>query len=468
MYTRFVFHVSALLILLFISSCKKDKVEPTNLTPPAGTIALEASTQRMGDPDKGYEYLIYGDFIDSGIPLDLYLNTLGSGVENLLNRTGDNAKVNHDFTAVDAFNGARVAVANCFACHAQKLNGELIIGLGNSLADYTLDQSQIVPFLDATIKSNYGEESKEWEAFQPFRKAIVAVGPEIKLNIRGVNPADKITAVLAAHRYQDDLSWDVEELLEVPDETIPSDVPAWWLLKKKNAMFATGVGQGDFARLMMASSILTLQDSTKAREVDEKFVDVVAFINSIEPPKFPQAIDQEMADRGEMIFYEKCAKCHGTYGAEETYPNLLIPLDLVQTDPVLTQSNFAYPVLVNWYNGSWFGQAPNAAKLVPYEGYVAPPLDGVWATAPYLHNGAVSTLEDLLNSVQRPTYFKRAFDESDYNFETVGWNYEVQESGGDSNIFDTTLKGYGNGGHRFGDSLNEMERKDLIEYLKTL
>ncbi|MCB0577028.1 MAG: hypothetical protein KDC61_20890, partial [Saprospiraceae bacterium] len=109
-------------------------------------------------------------------------------------------------------------------------------------------------------------------------------------------------------------------------------------------------------------------------------------------------------------------------------------------------------------------------QLLPNSGYVAPPLDGIWATAPYLHNGSVPTLEDLLNSPQRPAYWKRTFDntEAEYDKVKVGWKYSVETSQADADTYNTTLAGYRNQGHTFGDVLGADDRKALIEYLKTL
>jgi len=85
-----------------------------------------------------------------------------------------------------------------------------------------------------------------------------------------------------------------------------------------------------------------------------------------------------------------------------------------------------------------------------------------------LHNGSVPTLSGVLNSNSRPKYWSRTFDDADINSIDVGWNYMIQNSKFNKNTYDTTLKGYGNSGHTFGDSLTENERKAVIEYLKTL
>jgi len=458
--------------LVLIQSCKKNDDEsipdPPNTEPPLGTTFIEPSAQRSGDAQAGYEYLIYGDYVDAGIPYDLYINIFGTNTENLLQRTGDNEILAPGVTALNAPNGVRVVATNCMQCHAQKINGDFVMGLGNSVADFTTDQSNNAQTLDLGVQFTYGANSLEYEAFEPFGRALTAIGPHIVAPKVGLNPAAKLAVVLAAHRDINDLSWQSSPLIPIPDETITSDVPPWWVMKKKNALFYSAGGMGDFARISMASSLMTLQDSTKARAVEQKFVDVMAYIKTLEPPVYPKTIDQEKLARGEVLFEYNCVACHGYHGANSTYPNLLVELDKVGTDPVLAGSNYTDEAFRQWYNNSWFSTFPAAAQFNPGAGYIAPPLDGIWASAPYLHNGSVPTLEDLLDSSQRPVYWERSFDTSDYDFEKVGWNYEVQSGANTKKIYDTTLLGYGNGGHTFGDHFTEEERSDLIEYLKSI
>ncbi|MEL6133964.1 MAG: hypothetical protein AAFR59_11425, partial [Bacteroidota bacterium] len=101
-------------------------------------------------------------------------------------------------------------------------------------------------------------------------------------------------------------------------------------------------------------------------------------------------------------------------------------------------------------------------------GYMAPPLDGIWATAPYLHNGSVPDLWSLLDSKARPTYWQRTAESEDYTLEKVGWNYTDRNNPRGKWTYDTTLPGSSNVGHYFGDTLSTSERWAMIEYLKTL
>lgn len=460
---------SLLGILVLITACNED--EPVFEPEPSLSYKvtyIEPSAQRDGDATAGYDYLVNGNYVSSGFPLDLYKNVFGEDPSNPLGRTGDNATIRYDYTAVTASNGTKIAVANCLQCHAQMLNGELIVGLGNSVGDFTTDQSQLVPLVDMTITNLYGANSPEWEAYEPFRTSILAIAPHLVTDVVGVNPADNLAALLAAYRDRHDLSWQTEPDLTIPNELVPTDVPAWWLMKKKNATLFSGAGRGDFARIFMASGLLTLSDSAEARTIDSHFGDVMAYLKSIEPPAYPEAVDQTLAAQGQQLFSEHCEYCHGTYGTNETYPNLLVGMETIGTDPLLAESNFSYQVFVDWYNTSWFGQEPNKAELIPGDGYVAQPLDGIWATAPYLHNGSVPTLEDLLNSTQRPTYWRRTLNTNDYDYTKVGWNYTIENEKVDKNTYDTTKLGFGNQGHTFGDDLTTEERTALIEYLKTL
>ena len=183
---------------------------------------------------------------------------------------------------------------------------------------------------------------------------------------------------------------------------------------------------------------------------------------------YPGPVNKALAAQGKEIFNVTCRKCHGDYEEGGQYPNLLIPESIIQTDSLLFKSNYQNPQFVDWFNKSWYATTDHPARLQSYNGYIAPPLDGVWATAPYLHNGSVPTLEALLNSAERPTYWQRDLKHPQYDYNNVGWQYTTKAAPGSKKVYNTTLPGYGNYGHTFGDALNADARKALIEYLKTL
>jgi hypothetical protein len=105
------------------------------------------------------------------------------------------------------------------------------------------------------------------------------------------------------------------------------------------------------------------------------------------------------------------------------------------------------------------------------DGYLAQPLDGIWLTGPYLHNGSVPTLDDLLKPpAERPRAFLRGLDEID----TVRGGYRaptcnpVAVASPDGWCFDTARAGNSNEGHAYGSDLSADERKALVAYLLSL
>jgi mono/diheme cytochrome c family protein len=430
-------------------------------------VAIPPSKQRIGDAQKGYDYLITGDYVKGGIPINVYF--LGAGLQKTyLQREGLNKKLSHEYTAITAANGEVIVAPNCLQCHAQVFNDQLVIGLGNSLIDFTEGEklnTKNIELLEKILKLN---APKQYEASAAFLNVTKTISPFLFAQTKGVNTADRLAAVLVAHRDPSDFKWKDEAQLGIPNEVIPTDTPPWWLLKKKNAMFYNGFGRGDFGRFLMASNLLTVNDTAESKTVDAHMPDVLAYLYSLKAPKYPNTINETLAANGRMLFEQNCSSCHGTYGDKEAYPNFLIPESIIQTDSFLYKSNYSNPQFVNWFNKSWFTQGDHPAQLQPFAGYIAPPLDGIWVTAPYLHNGSVPTLEALLNSKLRPTYWSRDFDHPQYDYEVVGWKFTAQNRPGNSSVYNTALPGYGNYGHYFGDALTEGERKAVIEYLKTL
>ena len=189
-------------------------------------VSIPLSRQRSGDSVNGYNYLVTGNYLKSGIPLSFY--KFGFGKDSMdLHRSGLNKNVNYSFTVVSAPNGEKVVAPNCLQCHAQVFDSTLIVGLGNTFIDFTDNRSATVRFAEKALQSNNGN-IKKYEAAKSFIDAIKMVSPQLVVPTKGVNVADRLAALLIAHRDPKTLKWTDSQLLRVPAQVIPTDVPAWW------------------------------------------------------------------------------------------------------------------------------------------------------------------------------------------------------------------------------------------------
>ena len=168
------------------------------------------------------------------------------------------------------------------------------------------------------------------------------------------------------------------------------------------------------------------------------------------------------ARRGQAIAKENCAACHAS-----ARTGTVVPLDEIGTDRGRIDT-WGERAAVE-ANKVVKDMGIERAGLVeaPLTGYVAQFLDGIWLRAPYLHNGSVPTLADLLTPpAQRPQSFWRGYDL--YDPARVGFVVQGVDAQQAGTAFDTRLRGNGNAGHDFGTTLPDADKAALLEYLKTL
>jgi hypothetical protein len=110
------------------------------------------------------------------------------------------------------------------------------------------------------------------------------------------------------------------------------------------------------------------------------------------------------------------------------------------------------------------GEDADCMETLETAQYRSRPLNGVWATGPFLHNGSVVSLRDLL---EPPEKRKTKFIVGDSDFDPVNVGF-VEPLDGDGHVFDTSLPGNSNSGHVYGTQLPEDSKRAIIEYLKTL
>ena len=248
------------------------------------------------------------------------------------------------------------------------------------------------------------------------------------------------------------------------------DAPPWWHYKKRKMLYIDGFTEKHH-RALMPFIMVKQNDGKKFRGFENDFKNIQTFIESVEPPKYPHPIDQRLAESGRVLFEENCASCHGFYGEKPTYPEKVVPIEEIGTDKVrFTALSKGYR---NNYAKSWLTDYGKAKSLVEPEGYVAPPLDGIWATAPYFHNGSVPTLAGILAPKKRPAIWQRTVQKLDKTGVGIMYNTLKKFPKGLTAaqrrlIFDTSNHGKSNGGHRFAEDLTDEQHNRIIEYLKTL
>ena len=337
---------------------------------------------------------------------------------------------------------------DCMVCHGGSIGGTSYVGLGNTtldlkalLDDLTRADGRRLPPSLFTLNSTRGT----------VNAGTISV---ILLSLRNAN--------LSKRLFPLPLAANIPEL----------DVPAWWTLGRKATMYQDGRTDARSARSNM-QFLLGEKSLDEFKALEPTFRDIQAYLKSLKPPKYPFPIDTSKAARGQAVFARNCTKCHGTYGPDGEYPGKIVDLDVIGTDPARALG--ISDRLITHYNSTWFGEDYPVSETMT--GYQAPPLDGIWSTAPYLHNGSVPTLALLLDSAKRPPRFQRppSTDFDHYDQVDVGWKFETFSSVPSGltapqarYFYDTARFGLANGGHRFGDRLGDGERSDLIEYLKTL
>ena len=189
---------------------------------------------------------------------------------------------------------------------------------------------------------------------------------------------------------------------------------------------------------------------------------VEQFMRDFQPPAYPFPIDSALADQGKLVFDSTCATCHA-FGGERT--GTVIPIDEIGTDrhrlDMWTQA------AVDAYSDFSDGYSYDFQELQKTDGYVSVALDGLWLRAPYLHNGSVPYLPDLLETPENRTpRFYRGYDV--YDPDKVGFTAEGPNAEEQGVLYDTTVTANSNEGHLYGTDLPAEQKTALVEYLKTL
>jgi hypothetical protein len=246
------------------------------------------------------------------------------------------------------------------------------------------------------------------------------------------------------------------------DDTIGNaDMVPLWNLKPRRAMPLHWDGLTTSLHESVLSSAIGDGASRKSVAL-ANLGRIEQWLMDLPPPRYPFDIDASLAARGEPVYRQNCATCHAPGGklAGAVIPAAEIGTDDHRLKMWTAEAASAYNAFANGYQWDFSGFRKT-------NGYVAVPLEGIWLRAPYLHNGSVASLHDLLESPeQRQKVFYRGYDL--YDPARVGFVSDGPIAARIGTRYDTTQQGNGNGGHLYGVTLSADEKRVLIEFLKTL
>jgi len=189
---------------------------------------------------------------------------------------------------------------------------------------------------------------------------------------------------------------------------------------------------------------------------------IQSFLMNAPVPPYPFDVDEELASAGAQVFLNNCADCHAIGGSRT---GSVIPIEEVGTDRHRMDSWTEASVTA--YNSYADEYSWSFSHFQKNEGYNATLLDGIWLRGPYLHNGSVPSLTDLLEPPQsRPQVFWRGYDV--YDQERIGFVTQGEDAERYGWRLDVSVPGNSNSGHLYGTGLTPEEKRSLVEYLKTL
>jgi hypothetical protein len=250
------------------------------------------------------------------------------------------------------------------------------------------------------------------------------------------------------------------------DEIIgTTDLPSIWMQEPRKGMQLhwdgnnTSVEERNKSAALGAGVTPVTIDLGRIKRIED-------WLLHLEPPAYPFGINQDLASSGQMLYRQHCSSCHGENGRNFTGPYVghVDPIGQIGTDPHRLDS-FTYTLAAN-QNTLYAGYPWRFTQFRKTFGYANMPLDGIWLRAPYLHNGSVPTLRDLLEPPEnRPKVFYRGDDV--YDKIKVGFRSDVPDENGRRFFkYDTTLIGNANAGHLYGATLPAKDKDAIVEFLK--
>ena len=378
------------------------------------------------------------------------------------------------FSKKNVFGSARVAI-NCAFCHTATYrtapNAPRVIVPGG--ASHQAAPQAYSRFLEAAAADPRFNASDMLEAIGrmgrlSWTESLLYRTVYIPATRRGLN------------RHRDEFSWmeqrpawgrgridplnpfKYRQLGQPMDQTIGnSDMTPLWSLGLRDGRALHWDGLNPSLDEVLISSAIGNGASVKSVDLDS-LQRIGAWLRELKPPRYPYPTDAALAQAGAAVFAAQCAACHAPAGARM---GSVIPIEEVGTDRHRLDTWSAASAAA--FNAVGEGRPWQFKSFRKTDGYVAMPIVGVWLNAPYLHNGSVPSLTDLLEPPdQRPARFYRGYDV--YDPGRVGFVSESADARAAGDLFETNQPGNANSGHLYGTTLPPEQKAALIEYLKTL
>lgn len=406
---------------------------------------------------------------------------------------------------------------SCAECHAGNLFGKKVLGLTNRFPRANrafLEAQRVLDRLSPSLYQAFtGASAGETRMYQELRSSLSRVGAR-RPQVLGLDTSLAQTALSLARRSQDPYATPDPKLEKKPREeplahfASDSKPLVWWNVKYKNRYLADG-------SLVAGNPIHTnflwneLGRGTDLRQLEDWLADNTQVIQDLttavfssQAPRFTdffpaETLPLDRAKRGEQSFNQLCSRCHGVYQKAWSQPHALIlsPTAALETLQVIYPERTkvvdvgtdpgrrkAMTSLERGLNPLAISQR-EGMLIRTQEGYVPPPLVGIWARWPYFHNNSAPSLCAVLTRGEdRPmTYLAgEALDPArDFDRECNGYPLGDQapkhwQDNKDAH-YDARREGLSNRGHderifiKDGKELLTREQKlDLILFLQTL
>jgi mono/diheme cytochrome c family protein len=380
---------------------------------------------------------------------------------------------------------------NCALCHTATVRESpsaprrIVLGMPAQ----QLDLEALVQFvLDCSLDNRVTRESVmgrfrgEGGRVSPTERLLVRFGLVDRLKLQTLALRNRIAPILADsvprwgrgrvdtfNPYKSiQFNWRLDRL--PPAELVgAADYPSLWNQAPREGMHLhwdgnnTSVDERNLSAALGAGVTPVTVDHSAIKRVRD-------WIWKLPPPRYPYPIDKALAGQGAAVYRQSCFECHAgnrfREGVREgSRVGEVEDIDRIGTDPSRLNS-YTEAFAANQY--SLYPDSPyRFTHFRKTRGYANQPLDGIWLRGPFLHNGSVPTLRDLLEPPERrPAVFYRGYDVFDQR--NVGFVSNVPEAEGRTFFrYDTSLAGNGNGGHLYGVGLPESDKRALVEYLKT-